>query len=129
MNSETYQKIEQYMLSSMDDSAHDAQHIYRVLYNALQIAASIPETDRDVLITACLLHDIGRREQFADPSLCHAAVGSEKARNFLLEQGFSADFGDSSLARGDKTKKLLTKGGAACYNQCIIQYTKPLKRR
>ena len=94
MKRETYELIENYMLSCMDDSAHDAQHIYRVLYNALLIAKEEESVDHDVLITACLLHDIGRKEQFADPTLCHAAVGSEKARGFLLQHGFSGEFAD-----------------------------------
>lgn len=92
MKREIYETIESYMLSCMEDSAHDAQHIYRVLYNALQIAREEEHVDHDVLIAACLLHDIGRKEQFADPKLCHAAVGSEKAHIFLLEHGFSEEF-------------------------------------
>ena len=32
---ETYTQIEQYMHDCMLDSAHDVEHIYRVLYNAL----------------------------------------------------------------------------------------------
>lgn len=76
----------------MEDSAHDREHIYRVLYNALEIAESETETDYDVLITACLLHDIGRREQFENPALCHAVVGGEKAYRFLTEHGFDSAF-------------------------------------
>lgn len=72
----------------MKDSAHDKEHIYRVLYNALDIAGTEQGADKDVLICACLLHDIGRREQFEDPRLDHAAVGAEKARRFLMEHGF-----------------------------------------
>lgn len=34
MTNETYKILENYMLSCMDDSAHDKEHIYRVLYNA-----------------------------------------------------------------------------------------------
>ncbi len=92
MTRETYNMIENYMLSCMDDSAHDKEHIYRVLYNALEIAKAEETVDYDVLIAACLLHDIGRKEQFEDPSLCHAAVGSEKACRFLVENGFDAEF-------------------------------------
>lgn len=92
MNRQEYLRIEEYMLSCMDDSAHDAQHIYRVLNNALVIARSYPQADMDVLIAACLLHDIGRREQFADPTVCHAVVGSEKAYRFLMEKGYSQEF-------------------------------------
>lgn len=95
MTAALYQTIENYMLSIMDDSAHDAQHIYRVLYNALEIAKSEPEVDYDVLIAACLLHDIGRPDQVADPSLCHAEVGSEKAYRFLLDLGMERCFAEN----------------------------------
>ena len=92
MTKETYNLIENYMRSCMEDSAHDAQHIYRVLYNALEIAKEEDGVDVDVLITACLLHDIGRKEQFENPALCHAMVGGEKAYAFLTENGFDEGF-------------------------------------
>lgn len=92
MKKETYKLIEAYMLSCMEDSAHDKEHIYRVLYNALEIAKEEAAVDYDVLITACLLHDIGRKEQFADPGVCHAAAGAEKAFRFLTDHGFAEDF-------------------------------------
>lgn len=88
MKKELYQKIENYMLSCMNDSAHDKEHIYRVLYMALEIAAYERKVNMDVLIISCLLHDIGRDEQFKNPKLCHAKVGSEKAYQYLLENGF-----------------------------------------
>ncbi len=92
MKQKTFDLLEGYMLSCMGDSAHDAEHVRRVLYLALEIAETEPTADRDVLITACLLHDIGREEQFRDPSLCHAQVGAEKAYRFLTEQGFPEPF-------------------------------------
>lgn len=92
MTKEIYDLLEQHMLSCMEDSAHDKEHIYRVLYNALEIAKTENEVDYDVLIAASMLHDIGRKEQFGDPSLCHATVGAEKAVRFLTEKGFDEDF-------------------------------------
>lgn len=92
MDRTTYGIIENYMLSCMKDSAHDKEHIYRVLYTALDIASTEENVDNDVLICSCLLHDIGRQEQFDDPSLCHAAVGAGKAFDFLTANGFSDDF-------------------------------------
>ena len=89
---ETYCLLEDYMRCCAGDSAHDEEHILRVLYNALRIAAGEEAVDYDVLITACLLHDIGRPEQFRDPGLCHAQVGSEKALRFLTEAGFDGEF-------------------------------------
>ena len=44
------------------------------------------------------MHDIGRKEQFEDPSLCHAQVGAEKARTFLLKNGFGSEFADRAAA-------------------------------
>ena len=48
----------------------------------------------DILIAACLLHDIGRKEQFENPALCHAEVGSEKAYQFLLAHGFETSYAE-----------------------------------
>lgn len=93
MKKDRYQLIENYMLSCMEsDTAHDKEHIYRVLYTALDIAQAQDAVDCDVLICACLLHDIGRREQVADPGLCHAQVGAKKAFEFLKQNGFPEAF-------------------------------------
>ena len=94
MTRETYTLLENFMLQNARDSAHDREHIYRVLYNALAIAKTEDNVDYDILIAACLLHDVGRPEQFADPKVCHAQAGSEKAYLFLIENGFSAEFAD-----------------------------------
>ncbi len=94
MNRENYELIENYMLSCMGDSAHGEDHIYRVLYNALRIAKTEENVDYDVLITASLLHDIGRKEQFENPKICHAQAGSEKAYRFLVENGFDVQFAE-----------------------------------
>ena len=80
------------MTACLSDGSHDRDHVYRVLYNALDVASFERGVDMDVLVCACLLHDVGRPEQFADPALDHAQVGAEKAERFLLENGFSEDF-------------------------------------
>lgn len=92
MNRQIYTLIENYMLECMRDAAHDKEHIYRVLYNALNIAQAEMDVNYDVLITACFLHDIGRAEQFKNPELDHAEVGGDKAYVFLTDNGFSAEF-------------------------------------
>lgn len=92
MDKTAYQIVERYMRSCMGDSAHDQEHVYRVLNNALVIAEGERGVDYDVLVCACLLHDIGRPDQLRNPSLCHAAVGSEKAHDFLRENGYSETF-------------------------------------
>lgn len=92
MKKQVYRLLENYMLSCMGDSAHDKEHIYRVLYSAMEIAREEEHVDYDVLICACLLHDVGRKEQFENPILDHAQVGSEKAYRFLMEQDFEEAF-------------------------------------
>ncbi len=94
MDKKTYSLIEKYMLSCMKDSAHDKEHIYRVLYNALEIAKTETNVDYDVLICACLLHDIARSRQFKDPSVCHAQEGGNMAYSFLLSNRFKEDYAD-----------------------------------
>lgn len=94
MDKRQYKIAENYMLSCMEDSAHDREHVYRVLNTALLIAHTEPGVDRNVLVYACLLHDIGRKEQFLDPKVCHAKVGGEKAFQFLLENGYDEGFAE-----------------------------------
>lgn len=95
MERQNYSLIEEYMASCMEDSAHDKEHVYRVLYNAFDIAKCEEKVDYDILITACLLHDIGRKEQFENPSLCHAVIGAEKAYRFLIEHDFPSEFAEA----------------------------------
>jgi len=83
-----YEMIEAFMLEKMNDSAHDCQHIYRVLGLALEIAAHEQGVHDGVLITACLLHDIGRGAQNQDHSLDHAIVGGEMAYKYLISCGW-----------------------------------------
>lgn len=94
MNIKKYKLFENFMLQNMKDSAHDCHHIYRVLYTALDIASFEENVNYEVLICACLLHDIGRTEQFQNPSLCHAAIGADKAYQFLLGQGYDSEYAE-----------------------------------
>lgn len=91
MDKVQYNKIENYMLQCMKDSAHDQEHIYRVLYLSLDIAKYEINVDMNILIASCLLHDIGREEQFKNPDLCHAAIGGEMAYNYLIENGWDIE--------------------------------------
>lgn len=92
MDRQTYALIEGYMLDCMRDTAHDKEHVYRVLNNAVRIAQAEAGVNWDVLITAALLHDISRPEQLADPRVDHAVHGADKAHTFLIQHGFAADF-------------------------------------
>lgn len=84
-------KSEQRMLYYMKDSAHDKEHVYRVMNLALDIAKAELNVDVNILIVACLLHDIGRSEQYKNPQLCHAEVGADMAYDFLISEGINAN--------------------------------------
>lgn len=88
MNKSTFALIERFMLEKTEDSAHDRTHIDRVLYMALDIARYEKDADRDILIAACLLHDIARPLQAKDERVCHALAGGEMAYAFLLQNGW-----------------------------------------
>ncbi len=92
MNQQQFTQIREYMQSCMADMAHDREHVLRVLHNALLIAEETADVDLDVLIAACLLHDIARPEQMADSAVCHALRGGDKAQDFLLASGYDAAF-------------------------------------
>ncbi len=91
MTKTDFTEIENYMISQMQDSAHDRHHVYRVLNAALDIAGHEENVDMDILITACLLHDVGREKQFANLELCHAQIGSEMAYEFLLGRNWKEE--------------------------------------
>ena len=91
MTHQEYKEIESFMLSHMNDSAHDQHHIYRVLNTALDLSQFELAVDSEVLVAACLLHDIGRERQFADTSLCHAQIGGEMAYAYLIDRKWSKE--------------------------------------
>ncbi len=93
MNAKVYDRIEAYMREGMaSDTAHDAEHVYRVLYGALTIAETEAGVDYDCLVAACLLHDIGRKKQMEDSAVCHAEAGAWMAEMFLVDIGCSKEF-------------------------------------
>lgn len=107
MKKEEFARLDAYMQSCMQDSAHDREHVYRVLYTALDIAKVEENVDYDILITACLLHDIGRQAQIENPTLCHATVGAQMARDLLLKSGYSEGFANevSACIRSHRFRK------------------------
>lgn len=86
MDRNSWRLMEEYMLLRMQDSAHDRQHVYRVLNNAIEIAKGEENVNLDVLLTAALLHDIGRADEKDDPAADHAVTGGERAYRFLTTQ-------------------------------------------
>ncbi len=93
MTHNEFKHIENYMLQCMDDAVHDKLHIYRVLNYALRIIdEGNLNVDKDIIIAAALLHDIGRSAESENHSLCHAVVGADMAYTFLKSCGYPEDF-------------------------------------
>ncbi|MCM1252038.1 MAG: HD domain-containing protein [Clostridium sp.] len=92
MTKDTYQLLEDYMNVRMEGRTRDIQHVYRVLYAALDIAQTESDVDHDVLIAACLLHDIGQEDPSMGLFLPHAETGANDAYRFLLDNQFSEEF-------------------------------------
>ncbi len=64
---------------------HDWSHVDRVRNLALAIGKK-EKADLRVLEVACLLHDIGRKEEMdSNGKFCHAEKGAELAEKFLLK--------------------------------------------
>lgn len=80
------------MVFCMKDNVHDKLHVYRVVNYAAQIASETENADFNVVITAALLHDIGRIDEFENQSICHAEIGSQKAKDYLLSIGYALSF-------------------------------------
>ena len=67
---------------------HDFAHTLRVLKNAERIASEEPGCDLEAVRIGALLHDVARPEELASGGkLCHAALGAEKSRRILQEEG------------------------------------------
>lgn len=96
MDKKAYLLLKNFMNDCMEeDGVHGREHIYRVLYNGLEIAKTEENVDYDVLIAACLLHDIGRKEENENPNLPHALAGGDKAYDFLIKHGFEKDYAEN----------------------------------
>ncbi len=76
------------------DSAHDFDHILRVVAMAEKIARA-EGADIEVVRAAALLHDLARAdEDHGAVKLDHADVSAEQARELLLSTGASQAFAD-----------------------------------
>ena len=94
MDKQHWTKLEEYMLLRMQDSAHDRQHVYRVLNNAIEIAKGEERVNMEVLMVAALLHDIGRADEKADSKADHAITGGDRAYQALIDLGYDHVFAE-----------------------------------
>lgn len=86
-----FDRIEAYLNQHLKDSAHDRQHIDRVLYAALDIGEHEQDVNFDILIAACLLHDVARPLEAPGSDVCHARAGGAMAYDFLRSIGWGEE--------------------------------------
>lgn len=79
------------------DSAHDFDHILRVLAMADKIARA-EGADVEVVRAAALLHDIARADEDRGAPIDHAEASARRAQALLLEQGESREFANRVAA-------------------------------
>ncbi len=91
MNRRLYHIIDDYMNICIRESAHDRNHIYRVLNYAVFIAENFENIDYDILIAASLLHDIARDGKVKN----HAQTGAGMAKEFLETTDFPREKTDA----------------------------------
>ncbi len=72
------------------ESAHDFDHVLRVLALAERLAAA-EGADLEIVRAAALLHDIARADEDRIPGSDHAQMAAERALAILLERGVIAD--------------------------------------
>jgi uncharacterized protein len=99
INQEIIQKIEKEAKKFFVDASgcHDWTHVERVCELAMNIGKK-EKADSFVLTAACLLHDIGRKEEMASRGkFCHAEKGAELANKILQKYKLDQNIIDNIL--------------------------------
>lgn len=100
---------------------HDFAHTLRVLKNAERIASEEPGCDLDAVRFGALLHDVARPEELASGGrLCHAALGAEKSRRILREEGCSDDAFADHVSEIVRTHRYRGNLKPATIEACIV---------
>lgn len=92
-----FQTALDYIRALFEHTPEELRHTMRVLYAALDIA-SHEGGNRDLLIHACLLHDIGRSRSIAETGRHHAETGASAARRWLSENGYAEIYAEEVAA-------------------------------
>lgn len=82
-----YSIIKTFVMNQKYDLVHDIYHTARVLFNALKIAEDY-HVNYDILIAACLLHDIGRSEKYREEDTPHEVSGTRISIEYLIGLGW-----------------------------------------
>ena len=100
---------------------HDFAHTLRVLKNAERIAAEEPDCDPEAVRFGALLHDVARPEELASGGkLCHAALGADKARRILEEEGCKDETFIRHVSEIVRTHRYRGNLKPATHEACIV---------
>ncbi len=88
MTKKQFERAVQYMYAHQEPAYPDGLHPKRVLHLALCLAKAegAGKVNTEVLVLACLLHDVGRAK--AKKGKNHAKLGAQMAEQFLTEEGY-----------------------------------------
>ncbi len=84
------------LMTSKDFPCHDYEHVLRV-YKNVQMISQTEEADKYVVEPAAMMHDLGRADEFKDPSIDHALRSAELAEPILYEAGYAPYIADKVL--------------------------------
>lgn len=76
---------------SLNDGAHNVEHIVRVYDWCRELAKNYPETDLNVLKISAYWHDVGRRFESKEKD-DHNLKSAQKVEKYLKKEGASEEF-------------------------------------
>ncbi len=80
---ETLYRLTESHFAKGEDSCHDFTHTLRVIQNCKLILRTEPKANEQIVLTAALLHDIGRVKENLSKGKCHAKVGAKMSKKIL----------------------------------------------
>ncbi|NMD37867.1 MAG: HD domain-containing protein [Christensenellaceae bacterium] len=89
MNIQNYNALKNYAFECLNNNKFECSHVERVLNYGLILLKYEKQANRDIVIAACLLHDIGKPYAFDMP---HSPKGAIMAKDFLNKMGFDSAF-------------------------------------
>ncbi len=89
MNIDKYNAIKDYAFNCLCNDIFECSHVERVLNYGLILLKHENDAKADVVISACLLHDIGK---LSPDDMPHSQKGSNMARDYLISIGYDNNF-------------------------------------
>lgn len=82
--SKAYKIVKQELYTETNKKFHSLEHTLRVVNTCISLSEEL-DAYFDIIIIAALFHDIGRPIE-SQTGRCHAEIGAEKAKQFLIQE-------------------------------------------